>query len=222
MLHFSCPYCQARVAVEAGAVGAPVVCTSCGRPFRPQVPDGTLLEEGEGGWHAVRPVRGAGIEELTVRRVRPAAFRRAPVKSGLLFLTAGVAITAAIVVSFRSDNPTLRTVTAIAGVVIAFLSLIPLMIAFIETRFENLTITSQRSLWRRGIFTKATSEVQHDDIRNIQVKQGLLDQILGVGTVAISSAGQDDMEIVVTGVQRPGEFVDLVRTYQRRLEKGDD
>lgn len=218
---FACPYCQKRVEVELSQVGGAIACSACSRPFRPQVPEGVLLEERDGDWHGVRPIRGANVEEQTVRRVRPAAFRRAPVKSLALFLTAGLSVTAAIVVALRSENQTLVNVTAVVGLILALLALAPLVLAFIETRFESLTVTSQRSLWRRGIFTKSTSEVQHDDIRNIQVKQGLLDQILGVGTVAISSAGQDDMEIIVTGVQRPTEFVDLVRTYQRRLERDD-
>ena len=218
---FACPFCQERVSVDLDAVGNPVACAACSRPFRPQVPEASLVEETEGQWHAVRPVHGGSADERLIRRVRPAAFRRAPIKSALLFGTAGLALTAAIGVSFRSDDDWLVATTTIVGIIVAVLCILPLALAFIETRFESLTVTSQRSLWRRGIFTKATSEVQHDDIRNIQIKQGLLDPIPKVGTVSISSAGQDDMEIVVTGVPRPQEFVEMVRAYQRRLERTD-
>ncbi|MFT5291953.1 MAG: putative membrane protein YdbT with pleckstrin-like domain [Planctomycetota bacterium] len=221
MPQFACPYCQERVTVDLEGVGAVVACSACSRPFRPHVPQGNLVEEGADSWRPVLPNSGINAEERTIQRVRPAAFRRAPFKSLFLFLIAGAAIAAAIAVSMKSNKQWMVGTTVISGVLISLLCIIPLVIAFLEARFESLTVTSQRSLWRRGIFSKATSEVQHDDIRNIQIKQSFLDQILRIGTVSISSAGQDDMEIVVTGVQRPQAFVEMVRTHQIRLERND-
>ncbi len=221
MPQFACPYCQERVTVDLEGVGVAVACTTCSRPFLPHVPQGNLVEESDDSWRPVLANSGINAEERTIQRVRPAAFRRAPFKSLLLFLVAGAAIAAAIAVSMKSDKQWLVGTTVVSGVVISLLCITPLVIAFLEARFESLTVTSQRSVWRRGIFSKATSEVQHDDIRNIQIKQGFFDQILKIGTVSISSAGQDDMEIVVTGVQRPQEFVEMVRTYQSRLERDD-
>jgi hypothetical protein len=69
---------------------------------------------------------------------------------------------------------------------------------------------------------RETSEVQHDDIRNIQVKKSLSDRILGIGRIAISSAGQDDMEIDIRGVPHPDGVADTVRSCQARMQgRGD-
>ena len=76
-------------------------------------------------------------------------------------------------------------------------------------------------IFTRGVINRRTSEVQHDDIRNIQVQQNLVERLVGAGTIAISSAGQDDMEIVARGIAHPQRVIETIRTHQRRLVKGD-
>tara|TARA_R100000789_G_scaffold99563_1_gene106465 strand:- start:3606 stop:4106 length:501 start_codon:yes stop_codon:yes gene_type:complete len=85
---------------------------------------------------------------------------------------------------------------------------------YLNVKFKVLTITDKRTLYRQGILSKRTNEVQHDDVRNIQMDQTFLQRVLNVGDIAISSSGQDDMEIVVKGVGNPQEIVDLVRRFQ--------
>ncbi len=67
----------------------------------------------------------------------------------------------------------------------------------------TLTVTTLRTSLRRGILSKRTSEVRHADVRNVRVTQGILDRMLGVGRLEISSAGQADMEISVSGIANP-------------------
>ena len=65
-------------------------------------------------------------------------------------------------------------------------------------------------------------EVQHADVRNIQIKQTFIDRILGVGRIAISSAGQDEMEIDMRDVPDPSHVGDTVRSCQARMQgRGD-
>lgn len=85
---------------------------------------------------------------------------------------------------------------------------------WIRLQFRVLRITEKRTLFRKGIFSKATNEVQHDDVRNIQMDQTFFQRLVGVGDLAISSSGQDDMEIDVRGISRPEEVVQLIRRYQ--------
>ena len=118
-----------------------------------------------------------------------------------------------------------RPITLSLGVVfgiIAVGSLVSLGLWLLQTRFESLTITNERTIWARGVFDRETSEVQHDDVRNIQMQQSLIDRILGVGRIAISSAGQDDMEIDIRGIPKPNQVADTVRSCQARmLDQGD-
>ena len=79
---------------------------------------------------------------------------------------------------------------------------------------DTLTITTKRTIITRGILSKSTSEVMHDDIRNIQTHQTFLQRILDVGYMAISSAGQSDVEIAVKGIPDPDGIKDLIDKYR--------
>ncbi|MDQ3333471.1 MAG: PH domain-containing protein, partial [Planctomycetota bacterium] len=83
-----------------------------------------------------------------------------------------------------------------------------------QTRFTMLTITSRRSTLRRGLIARETSEVQHRDVRNLQINQTTLERLLGVGDIAISSAGQDGLEIHVEGIPHPEKVAAVVRDMQ--------
>jgi len=89
---------------------------------------------------------------------------------------------------------------------------------WLDARSKRLIITTRRTILRTGIFSKNTNEILHRDIRNVVVRQDLIDRMLGVGTLAISSAGQDTMEIVVPGMRNPARLVELIRTHQEDAE----
>ena len=98
-----------------------------------------------------------------------------------------------------------------AGVVVGGLLL---LWWFIYSRFTALTLTDIRSIYRRGIVARRTSEVRHNDVRNLQMHQDISDRLFGVGRISISSAGQDDVEIEARGMPHPSQIVKLIRDYQ--------
>jgi uncharacterized membrane protein YdbT with pleckstrin-like domain len=73
---------------------------------------------------------------------------------------------------------------------------------------------SIRKFLNNKILSKSTNEVRHKDVRNIQVEQTILQRLFGVGTIAISSAGQSGMEIEVSGIPGPQKMADMIRKYQ--------
>jgi uncharacterized membrane protein YdbT with pleckstrin-like domain len=78
----------------------------------------------------------------------------------------------------------------------------------------RLHITDERTLLVEGIISRYSTEVRHEDVRNLQVEQTALQRILGVGQIEISSSGQSAMEIVVKGVPDPQGIADLIRRHQ--------
>ena len=66
-----------------------------------------------------------------------------------------------------------------------------------------LVVTDKRVTLRRGILSKATNDVLIADIRNVKIEQTMWQRIFGVGSVAVSTSGQADMEIEVHGVPDP-------------------
>jgi uncharacterized membrane protein YdbT with pleckstrin-like domain len=78
----------------------------------------------------------------------------------------------------------------------------------------RLTVTETRTILRTGILSKDTNEVRHCDVRNIRVQQDVLQRVFGVGEIGISSAGQADIELVVSGIPSPQSIADAIRLRQ--------
>ena len=87
---------------------------------------------------------------------------------------------------------------------------------WLKCKGTTLTVTSERTSCRRGILSKSITEVWHQDIRNVQLNQTLLQRILDVGTIGISSAGQSGLEISVSGVPNPDSIKQLIDQHRRR------
>lgn len=85
---------------------------------------------------------------------------------------------------------------------------------WVQTRFVTLNVTSERSVYRQGLLARSTSEVRHEDVRNLQVDQTIVERLLGVGRISISSSGQDDFEIRVRGIPRPNDVAETIRNHQ--------
>ena len=227
-LMFRCPHCHEREAVTREAVGQVTECSACGQPYQPEMPVGRLMRQNvDGDWlMANTAVSGRrSSDEKTVMTVHPAMFRAHPLKYVGLVLTIVVGLVGIFYFGAHAEDSAVgkwwRPVTLGLGIVCgiaAVVSLISLIYWFVRTRYDSLTISNERTTWARGILDRETSEVQHDDVRNIQIKQTFLDRILGVGRIAISSAGQDEMEIDVRDVPNPSEVADTVRSCQSRMQ----
>lgn len=85
-----------------------------------------------------------------------------------------------------------------------------LIIYFLICRSTTLIISNTRTtLLSQFLFTKST-EVRHEDIRNIQVSQGPFQRIFGSGRIAISSAARNEVEIKIGALARISKVKKLV------------
>ena len=100
------------------------------------------------------------------------------------------------------------------------LGLVILFVWWLKCKTRTITITNKRTTVREGLISKNTSEILHSHIRNIQVIQGVLDRIFGVGTLAISSAAQSDMESADLRQSRRLEFVNRSKRINCEPPKG--
>ena len=86
----------------------------------------------------------------------------------------------------------------------------------IQVRFgADWTLTTDRLSQRLGIISRQTSEIELGDVRNVQLRQGVVDRIVGIGAVLVSTAGQSGFEIIVSGIRDPEEFAEAVRRGRR-------
>ena len=89
-----------------------------------------------------------------------------------------------------------------------------LLFWWLQCRFTTYTITNLRTIAQTGILSRNTNEVRHIDVRNLQVNQDVFQRMFGFGSVAISSAGQSDIELTMVRVENPYKIADIIRQYQ--------
>ncbi len=99
------------------------------------------------------------------------------------------------------------------------LGLVLLIAWYIQTLGTTLTVTNDQTTLRKGIFSKYTNDVFHENVRNIQVRQSFMQRMLGVGWVGISSAGQSGVEIEIGGIPDP-DFVKQIIDDHRNVKVG--
>jgi membrane protein YdbS with pleckstrin-like domain len=216
-LTYRCPHCGAAHEVDESLVGDRVDCRKCGRPFEAAMPIARPTEGDATAQPEYRVAAGEGEVENTITQAHPAMFRKHPGRmlGILIVVAAGVAamIFGAIGgAAVPGDAPPL--VLLASGAIIAGLAALYLLAWWLQSRFTTLTVTNQRTMLRRGLIARETTEVRHRDVRNLQVNQTTLERMLGVGDLAISSAGQNELEINVHGIPNPEKLAAIVRDLQ--------
>jgi DNA-directed RNA polymerase subunit RPC12/RpoP len=216
-LTYRCPHCGASHEVDEALVGDRVDCRKCGRPFEAAMPVARPSEADAGATPEYRVAAGQGEVEDTIVQTHPAMFRKHPARmlGVLIVLGAGIAamvLGAAGGVALPGNAPPL--VLLASGAVIAGLAGIYFLGWWIQSRFTTLTVTNRRTTLRRGLLARETTEVRHRDVRNLQVNQTTFERMLGVGDIAISSSGQDELEINVDGIPKPEKIASIIRDLQ--------
>jgi uncharacterized membrane protein YdbT with pleckstrin-like domain len=198
-----CDNCEREFEVERGdAVAGKVHCPFCGDVNR--LPE-ALVDDASG----LPPDSGP---EQPVCVVHPAMMRAHPFRGVLLiFVVAGGA--GLVIWSWLSD---------VAGAVWAWVGLGVLAVAalwwvlwLVTARYwVKLTISNKRTVRQEGIIRRHTSEVLHDHVRNVEIRQSFLQRVMNVGYLGISSSGQEGIEIEVSDLPSPYELKALIDRYR--------
>ena len=89
---------------------------------------------------------------------------------------------------------------------------------YIHTRQTTLSVSQHELLYERGILSKDRTSVSLKHIRAVHVTQGFLDRIFGVGTIQVSTAG-DQPEFTIKDMPDPGEIREAISTAQDAGDK---
>ncbi|QDV40929.1 Bacterial membrane flanked domain protein [Stieleria neptunia] len=225
VLSTTCPYCNHDVDSTIEHLDGPVVCPECHKPFELEMPTAVVTSvENIDGESVGKHRLAAEPEERTLGTVHPVVFRARPVATlilGTLFLVAAVAlvlsITGLAIAGYSLDEtarlgPASLLTWACAITLVVIVAVVSYWM--IQSRFTTLTVTDDRTIYQRGIISRETSEVQHDDVRNIQLDQSFGERLLRVGDIGISSSGQDDLEVVAKRLPHPDSIIKLIRGNQ--------
>jgi uncharacterized membrane protein YdbT with pleckstrin-like domain len=87
--------------------------------------------------------------------------------------------------------------------ILAFgIGIVILLYWYIKTRATALTVTDQELMYERGILSKDRTSVSLKHIRSVNIAQGFVNRVMGVGTVQISTAG-DEPEFTIADMPDP-------------------
>ena len=98
------------------------------------------------------------------------------------------------------NNPVWFVICLLLSIVVV--GLILFLIWYLQTRATTLIVTNEQTTLRKGLLSKETNDVFHENVRNIQVKQSFFQRLMNVGYIGISSSGQAGLEIEINGLSR--------------------
>lgn len=187
-----CPSCNKGINVPEKLAGTQQKCPGCKSPFLiPALatvqaePALTMAPDVAPSRSATAPPRASNAE-TTLLTVRPSMFRNNPV----------------------------GFVIAVILIPVLGLGLAILLIWWFRCHNTTLTVTNKRTSLRTGIISKHTREVRHTDVRFLEMKQGIFQRMMGVGTLCVSSAGQGELEIEVGGIPNPQHVKDTIDGFR--------
>jgi uncharacterized membrane protein YdbT with pleckstrin-like domain len=100
------------------------------------------------------------------------------------------------------------------------IGIILLLYWYIKTRATALTVTDQELMYERGILSKDRTSVSLKHIRSVNIAQGFVNRIMGVGTVQISTAG-DEPEFTIADMPDPYVVQEAITKAQEMRDQND-
>lgn len=122
------------------------------------------------------------------------------------------AIALGIVILVKTDNDALNWV-GLALLVITALWLLGRYLKWITT---NFVITSQRLIFRQGVFAKSGIEIPLERVNNVNFSQSVFERVLGAGDLLIESGGEDGQQRF-TDIRKPDKVQNLVHAQMDGL-----
>ncbi len=220
MIRFECDKCDMEIEVEDDLAGTKHECLGCGDINR--VPANPDADESSAADHDMpldsKKVDRAAKEgfppdfgpEVRVQIVRRCWFRSRAIRFSLVFIAILVGLIGSIWVPVTDKS--LFWFLLFAPMALGGVALISWW--WVDRLGASLEITTKRTIMHHGILSKSSSEVVHDNIRNIQVRQTFLQRVMKVGEIGISSSGQDGIELQINHLKDPDNLRKIIDLYR--------
>lgn len=108
----------------------------------------------------------------------------------------------------------------VGGLIILLVAGIPYTYVRYVRKRSRYIVTNQRVKKSVGLVRKSTGEVRIADIRGLSTQQGLIERLVGKGSVLIDS-GAAAGKLGIQGVADPQDLAATIREQQRRIEERD-
>ena len=115
--------------------------------------------------------------------------------------------------SRADDDPGLTIMGMVISVIATVVAAVSLVAGIIILRSTKYTITNQRILIEKGLFSKSVGEIDMRLIDDSQFAQNFFHRLLGIGQVTVMSSDKNSPEFVLQGVSDPRAIRELIRTH---------
>jgi uncharacterized membrane protein YdbT with pleckstrin-like domain len=88
-----------------------------------------------------------------------------------------------------NDNQNLSLALVIAAILFALLALATALRAFIRRATTELAVTDHRVIYKSGLLSRHTIEMNRDKVESVDVDQSVFGRIFGYGTVVVRGTG---------------------------------
>ncbi|MBP7510007.1 MAG: PH domain-containing protein [Prolixibacteraceae bacterium] len=96
------------------------------------------------------------------------------------------------------------------------LGLLLLLYFLLDRHCKVFTTTNKRVRSKTGIISRSIHEVSIKDIRSVNLQQGILERLFGLGSINIGSAGTAGIEVSFKGVINPTMVKEKIQELKER------
>lgn len=136
---------------------------------------------------------------------------------GSWLLTAVVTIAAIVLVILFGNN--IANIWYIVGAVLLLLWMGVIATYVVRRLGQHYELTTQRFIHQTGVLVRKTDRIEVIDIEDVSYTQGIVQRILGVGSVKLSGRDQSHPVLVINGIDnvpQVASLIDDVRRDERR------
>jgi uncharacterized membrane protein YdbT with pleckstrin-like domain len=136
---------------------------------------------------------------------------------GSWVVAAVITIAALVGVAFLANGE--ASVWYIAGAILLVMWLAIIATYFIRRIGQHYELTTQRFIHQNGILVRRTDRIEVIDIEDVSYTQGIVQRMLGVGTIQVSGRDQSHPVLTLIGIDKVPEvasLIDDVRRAERR------
>lgn len=108
----------------------------------------------------------------------------------LLLVVGGGSYLAALVAPLAWNAIGWAVISAVGGLLLIWLVLVPL----VRWRTTHFVLTTHRLMVREGVFTRSGTGIPMSRINSVRFQHGLIDRVLGCGTLVVESASDEPLE----------------------------
>lgn len=132
------------------------------------------------------------------------------------YVLGGLATVGAIVLGFTINHGIAWMIIGAAAAVMWLAIGLCLAYRKLNIKYE---LNDRRFIHRSGILRRREDRIETIDMDDVAVEQGLLERMVGVGTITIHSSDASDPELVMPGIENAREIakkIDRIRRRERR------